>query len=110
MESLLKAAIQIDPGYAAAELQLGVLHSDLGEYSLAIAHFQNAVAIDPELEEAHFCLAQAYRQNGDSDKAKQELRLYDRLLKQSAQKQERERHEIKQFVYTLRDHSAPQPR
>ena len=110
VESLLKTAIQIDPRYAAAELQLGVFHSDQGEYSLAIAHFQNAIQIDPELEEAHFRLAQAYRQSGDSDKAKQELRLYDRLLKQSAQKQEGERHEIKQFVYTLRDHSAPQPR
>src|SRR5262249_20895391 len=99
VESLLKAAIQINPSYAAAELQLGALHSDLGEYRLAIAHFQNAVALDPELEQAHFRLAQAYRQNGDPDKAKQELRLYDQLAKQSAQKQEGERHEIKQFVY-----------
>jgi tetratricopeptide (TPR) repeat protein len=108
VESLLKTAIQIDPRYAGAELQLGVVHFDQGEYTLAIAHFQKALAIDPELEEAHFRLAQAYRQNGASDKAKEQLGLYSELQKQSAQKQERERHEIKQFVYTLRDRPAPQ--
>jgi tetratricopeptide (TPR) repeat protein len=108
VESFLKAAIQIDPRYAAAELQLGVLHSDQGKYPLAIAHFQRALAIDPQLEEAHFRLAQAYRQNGEADKAKEELRLYSQLAKESAQKQERERHQIKQFVYTLRDHPAAQ--
>jgi len=52
-------------------------------------------------------LAQAYRQTGDSDKAKAELHLYSQLSKESAQKREQERHEIKQFVYTLRDHSSP---
>jgi len=108
VESLLKTAIQLDPGYAHAELQLGVVRFDQGDYTLAIAHFQRALAIDPELEEAHFRLAQAYRQNGDSDNAKEQLRLYSELQKQSAQKQERERREIKQFVYTLRDRSAPQ--
>jgi hypothetical protein len=30
------------------------------------------------------------------------------LAKESAQKQDRERHEIKQFVYTLRDQSGTQ--
>jgi tetratricopeptide (TPR) repeat protein len=108
VESLLKTAIQVDPTYAPAELQLGVLHSDHGDYSQAIVHFQNALKINPELEEAHYRLAQAYRQTGDSEKAKEELRIYSQLAKDSAQKQERERHEIKQFVYTLRDPTAPQ--
>jgi tetratricopeptide (TPR) repeat protein len=110
VESFLEIAIRIDPRYAAAETQLGVMHSDQGDYSQAIAHFQRALAIDPELEEAHFRLAHAYRQNGEADKAKEELRLYNDLAKQSAQKQERERHEIKQFVYTLRDQTTPQTR
>ena len=108
VESLLKTAIQIDPRYAAAETQLGVMHSDQGDYSQAIAHFQKALAIDPQLEEAHYRLARAYRQAGEPDKAKEELRLYDELAKQSAQKQERDRHEIKQFVYTLRDQTRLQ--
>jgi len=108
VEFLLKTAIQSDPSYAPAETQLGVIRADQGDYGQAIAHFRKALAIDSELEEAHYRLAQAYRQNGEADKAKEELRLYHDLAKQSAQKQERERHEIKQFVYMLRDQTTPQ--
>ena len=108
VESLLKTAIQINPKHAAAALQLGIVHSEHGAYSEAISDYRKALDADPEMEEAHYRLAQAYRQVGDSEKAKEELRLYGQLAKESAQKQERERHQIKQFVYTLRDQSAPQ--
>lgn len=107
VESLLKTAIRINPSHAAAALQLGIVHSDRGAYADAIADFRNALAADPQMEEAHYRLAQVYRHMGQSDKAKEELRLYSQLAKDSALKQERERHEIKQFVYTLRDQSPP---
>jgi tetratricopeptide (TPR) repeat protein len=110
VESLLKTAIQINPKHAAATLQLGIVHSEQGAYSQAISDYRKALDSDPQMEEAHYRMAQAYRQIGDSEKAKEELRLYGQLAKESAQKQDRERHEIKQFVYTLRDHSAPQVR
>jgi tetratricopeptide (TPR) repeat protein len=108
VESLLKMAIQINPQHAAAALQLGIVHSEQGAYGDAISDYRKALAADPEMEEAHYRLAQAYRQIGEPEKAKEELRLYSQLAKESAQKQDRERHEIKQFVYTLRDQSAPQ--
>lgn len=108
VESLLKTAIQINPQLAAAALQLGIVHSDQGSYKEAISDYRRALDADPGMEEAHYRLAQAYRQIGNPDKAKEELRLYGQLAKESQQKQDRERHEIKQFVYTLRDQSAPQ--
>jgi tetratricopeptide (TPR) repeat protein len=110
VESLLKAAIQINPRHAAASLQLGIVHSDQSAYTEAISDYRKALDADPQMEEAHYRLAQAYRQIGESEMAKEELRLYSQLAKESAQKQERERHEIKQFVYTLRDQSAPEVR
>ena len=106
VESLLKTALQINPTHALAELQLGILHNEKAAYTEAIAHYQKAVQIDPKLEEAHYRLAQAYRQTGDADKSKEELRIYTQLSKESAQQQDRERREVKQFVYTLRDHAG----
>lgn len=54
------------------------------------------------MEEAHYRLAQAHRQLGQPDQAKDELRLYEQLSKESAQETERDRHQIRQLVYTLR--------
>jgi tetratricopeptide (TPR) repeat protein len=108
VESLLKNAIRLDAKFAAAYLQLGILHSEQRDYARAISDYQQAIQADPQMEEAHYRLAQAYRQNGDAAKAEAELQIYDRIAKESAQKAERERHEIRQFVYTLRDQPPTQ--
>jgi tetratricopeptide (TPR) repeat protein len=109
-ESLLKKSISLDPNLGAAYLQLGVLRSDRKDFPSAIAAYQNAVeasAAMPEQEqEAHYRLAQVYRRTGEKVKAQQELQLYDQLAKQSAEQIERERHEVPQFVYTLRTPSS----
>ena len=105
VESLLRNAIRLDPKFAPAYLQLGILHSERRDNTGAIADYQQAIQADPQMEEAHYRLAQVYRQTGDTAKAAAELQIYDRLAKESAQNAERERHEIRQFVYTLRDQS-----
>jgi len=108
VEGLLRKAVRLDPKYAAAYLQLGVIHSEQKNYPQAISDYQQAIQADPEMEEAHYRLAQAYRRIGDAAKAETELQIYDTVAKESAQKAERERHEIRQFVYTLRDQPPPQ--
>ena len=108
VESLLKNAIRLDAKFAAAYLQLGILHSEQRDYARAISDYQQAIQANPQMEEAHYRLLQAYRQVGDSAKAEAELQIYDRIAKESAQKAERERHEIRQFVYTLRDQPPAQ--
>ncbi len=82
--------------------------SEKKEDQRAISDFQQAIQAKPQMEEAHYRLAQAYRQKGDVAKADTELEIYNRLTKESAQKAERERHEIRQFVYTLRDQPPAQ--
>lgn len=108
VESLLSNSIRLDPQLAEAELQLGIVLADQGDFSGAVPHYQRAIQIAPQTEEAHFRLAQAYRQAGQPEKSKEELRVYQQLSKESSAKLERERREIRQFVYTLRDQSAPQ--
>ncbi len=108
VDALLKKATQLDPKFAPAYLQLGVLHSEQKDDARAISYYLQAIQADPQLAEAHYRLAMAYRQMGDRDKSAAEFQAYDQAAKESAQKAERERHEIRQFVYTLRDQPPPQ--
>jgi len=108
IESLLNQAVHLDPKFGAAYLQLGILHSEQRNFTQAISDYRQAIQISPEMEEAHYRLAQAYRQTGETEKAKAELQSYTQTAKESAQRAERERHEIRQFVYTLRDQPPAQ--
>ncbi len=109
VETLLNKAIRLDSQFAAAYLQLGVLQSERGDLQRAISNYQHAVQAAPEMAEAHYRLAQAYRQAGEAAKSKEELRLYQQVVKESAKQADRERHEIRQFVYTLRDQPPSRP-
>lgn len=102
VQSLLNEALRLDPKFAAANLQLGIVHSDQGEYSEAVSNYVQAIRLDPKMEEAHYRLAQAYRQLGQPDQAKEQLRLYEQRSKESEEREERRRREIRQLVYTLR--------
>jgi len=108
VESLLKNAVRLDPKFAEAFLQLGIVHAYQENSAVAISDFQHAIANRPDLQEAHYRLAQAYRSAGNLDQAKAEIRIYEQWAQQSAEQIEREHHEIKQFVYSLRDRPSTQ--
>ena len=120
-EALLNTAIQISPKFAAVYLQMGIVQSDRKEFEKAIGAYQQAITVadqseaagsstgaespdtDSVIQEAHFRLGTAYRQIGDLEKSKMEMKICSDLAAKSAQKTERERHQVPQFVYTLRD-------
>ena len=54
-------------------------------------------------------LADAYRRVGEKAKAEHELGLYKELSKKNSEQAERERHEIQQFVFALRDQRPATP-
>jgi tetratricopeptide (TPR) repeat protein len=101
-QALLEKAVRLDPRLGVAFLQLGIVYSEQNPLSKAISAYQNAILINPAMEEAHYRLAQAYRKTGQSAKARTEIELYQKLSQQSAQALERERAEIQQFVFELR--------
>jgi hypothetical protein len=84
---------------------MGVIRSQAQDLPGAIAIYEKAIYADAGLTEAHYRLAQAYRLTGETAKSTSELRIYERLSKQEADANERRRHEIQQFVYTLRSTS-----
>ena len=106
VESHLTRAVQLDPKLGVGYLQLGVLYAERKDFSHAISSYQSAIHAAPQLEEAHYRLAQAYKRTGEKEKAEEELRVYNQLSKSKDEEVERERRESRQFVYTLRSPEA----
>jgi len=102
-EAELKTAIKLNPQFGDAYLYLGILCSDIGDFSAAVAALQKAVELTPLPDDAHYRLAQLYRRMGDVEKANQEIAQFKQIAEQKDAQAERERHEIPQFVYTLRE-------
>jgi tetratricopeptide (TPR) repeat protein len=109
MKSLLEKAVRLDPKLGLAYLQLGILYSEQKDFSKAISAYNEAIQATPDLEQAHYRLSQTYRQAGEADKARAELEIYQKISAEKSQQGERQRHEIQQFVYQLRDRSPASP-
>lgn len=103
VRSLLGKAIRLDPRLAPAHLQLGIVLAEQNQSAAAISSYQKAIEIDPQSSEAHYRLAKAYRKIGDMKKAEAQIQLYQQTSKETAGEVERERREMKEFVFTLRD-------
>ena len=99
---MLEKAVRLDPKLGDAFLLLGIGYADEGNLPKAISAYQSAIAASPQLEQAHYRLAMAYRKTGQAAKAQQEIELFEQLSQQSAQALERERAEIQQFVFELK--------
>jgi tetratricopeptide (TPR) repeat protein len=106
---LLEQAVHLDPKLGAGYLQLGILYSERKDFSNAIAAYQQAIEAAPRLEDAYYRLAQAYRQTGDTMKMQSELQLYAQISKEKSDEIERQRHELQQFVYQMRDRTTTSP-
>jgi len=109
VESELKKAIDLDPKLGKAYLQLGILLAEKKETSAAIDAFKKAIENLAFPDEAHYRLAQIYRQGGQTEKARNELALYRETSQKRTREEEEQRHQIQQFVYTLREQNTDAP-
>jgi len=108
-EAELKTAIQLDAHLGDAYLQLGILCAEREDSAAAISAFQKAVENTEAPMEAHYRLAQIYRRMGDTENADREAAEYRHLSEENDKQAQRERHEVPQFVYTLRGANPPAP-
>ena len=102
-QELLERAIGIDPVLGAAYLLTGIVYAAQSDYARARGAYEKAIAASPELEEAHYRLGLVYQRLGEKEKAAKELAAYDQMSRQSAEAAQRERAQIRQFVYELRN-------
>ena len=106
IESLLSQAIALDPKLAEAHLQLGNLYSDQNKYPEAIPEYKRAIELNSDLADAYYRLGQAYVRTGDKANAQERFEVYQKLREQHLADLERQRAEIRQFVYTARDNPS----
>jgi tetratricopeptide (TPR) repeat protein len=104
--TLLQNAVRLDPKFAQAYLQLGVLQTKRGDWQSARECYEKAAAGDPNFPDPHFRLAQLYRRTGERQKMSQELQTFERLKQSDAASVEQRRREIRQFVVVMKDASA----
>jgi tetratricopeptide (TPR) repeat protein len=108
IESLLKQALTLDPNYADAYFQLGILYADQRKYPEAIEHYERAIKINPNAANTHYRLGQALVRAGKVARAEEEFASFERLRKSESDVTNKEQNQIQQFVYTMRKSDANQ--
>jgi len=109
IETLLKKSIELDPKLADSHLQLGNLYSDQSKYPEAIPEYLRALDLDPDLGDAHYRLGQAYVRTGQKGPAQEQIEIYEKLREQHLADIEKQRAEIRQFVYAAKDNPSGKP-
>jgi len=109
IEALLKKAISLEPSLAEAHLQLGNLYSDQRRFADAIPEYLRARELNPDLADAHYRLAQAYVHTGKKDLAEAELKIYQQLDAQHLSDLDKQRAEVRQFVYSEKQGAEAKP-
>ena len=107
IEALLARAIAADPKLAEAHLQMGNVNSDQGRFAEAIPEYRRALELNRDLADAHYRLGQALARTGQKDKAQDEFAVYQRLREQHLSDLEKQRSEIRQFVYNEKGTERP---
>ncbi len=107
--ALLKKSTALDPALAEAHLQLGNLYSDQQKYADSIPEYQRALELNSDLADAHYRLGQAYVRSGEKDRAQEQFQVYQKLREQHLAELDKQRAEIRQFVYAAKDATAGKP-
>ena len=106
VEALLLRSIALNGDDAQVHLQLGILYNDEREYAKSLPEYQRALALDPNLADAHFRLARYFLRAGEKERAKGEFDRFQQLQAQHQAAVDKERAEVQQFVIST---GAPAP-
>jgi tetratricopeptide (TPR) repeat protein len=109
IEALLKTSLALDPKSAEAHLQLGNLYSDQNKYVEAIPEYEKARELDPDLADVRYRLGQAYVRTGAKDRAQEEFAVYQKIREQHLAELDKQRAEIRQFVYAAKNGATAKP-
>ena len=94
---------------AEAHLQLANLYSDQNKYAESIPEYVRARELNPDMADVYYRLGQAYVRTGDKDHAQEQFQVYQRLRSQHMAELDKQRADIRQFVYSAKDGPSAKP-
>ena len=109
IESLLTKSLALDPKLAEAHLQLGNLYSDQTRFAQAIPEYKRALELNSDLADAYYRLGQAYVRTGEKDRAQELFQVYQKINERHLADLDKQRAEIRQFVYSAKDAPSARP-
>jgi len=80
--TLLQKAVALNAGSFDSHVQLGRIFLEMGRPIEAQRELEQALSLNPELDGAHYLLAQSYAQSGQSKSAAKEIEAFQRLKQQ----------------------------
>ncbi len=107
IEALLQKAAATDPHFDLADLQLGNIYFARGALPGALSAYQKAADANPANSDVHYRLGLTYKRLGQEADAEREFQEYKRLDRTATEKIERQRHEVRQFLFVLREQAQP---
>ena len=98
VESLLKRSVALNGANADVHLQLGNLYADQRKFAESIPEYERALALNPNLPDAHYRLGSDYVHLGDKERAKVEFATYQKLRAEHMAEVDKERADVQQFI------------
>ncbi|HET7151148.1 MAG TPA: tetratricopeptide repeat protein, partial [Candidatus Acidoferrum sp.] len=98
----LRGAARILADDPSPHCELAKVYWSMDHWQEALPDAETCARLDPNAAEAHYRLAQIYRRLGNSEKAQQQMKLYETASQQQADENKRRDETMKAFVYTIR--------
>ena len=102
----LERAIQLQPTFPEARLELGGLYAAKKENQKAVDQYLGTIRDDPKSDVAHYRLGLLYREMNKMDLASEELARYQELARAHQEELKRNRSAVKQFVISQSAHPS----
>jgi tetratricopeptide (TPR) repeat protein len=81
------------------------LYSSERDYEKAIPEYVRAIALNPNLSDAHYRLGTDYVHVGKREEAQREFTVYQKLRAEHLAEVDKERAEVQQFVYSEKNNA-----
>lgn len=100
---LLNQAIGANPNVPDAQYQMGVLKQNEGDWAGSISNLKTAIALKPDLAQAHYRLALAYWRTGRRQDGQAEIELQKKYARQEKEDLDKRLRQITTFLVEVRN-------